>query len=63
MKQKVNSCKGDQIKLVEKDFSFIEQEIDEDWILRTGRDEQKSYIKEKVKVPAFKEYIQLKEKC
>ena len=63
MKQKVNSCKGDWIKLVEKDFSFIEQEIDEDWISRTGRYEYKRYIKEKVKVAAFKEYIQLKEKC
>jgi hypothetical protein len=63
MKQKVNSCKGDWIRLVEKDFLFIEQEIDEDWISRTGKDEYNSYIKGKVKVAAFREYIQLKEKC
>ena len=63
MKQKVNACKGDWIKLIEKDFLFIEEEINEDWISRTGKDEYNSYIKEKVKVAAFNEYIQLKQKC
>ena len=63
---RVNACKGDRIKLIEKDFLFIEEEINEDWISRTGKDEYNSYIKEKVKVAAFNEYIQyiqLKQKC
>ena len=54
MKQTENSCKGDWISLVRNDFSFIEDEINDEWILKTGKDEYYKYIKEQVKNAAFK---------
>ena len=63
MKHNVNSCKGDWISLIRNDFSFIEVDINEDWISSTGKEEYIKYIKKKVKTAAFKEYCELKRKC
>ena len=62
-KRKVNSCKGDWISLLRNYFSFIEMDINDDWISSTGKEEYNKYIKQKVKTAAFKEYCELKQKC
>ena len=62
-KQKVNSCKGDWISLLRNDFSFIEMDINEDWIASSEKEKYNKYIKQKVKTAAFKEYCELKLKC
>ena len=63
MKQKENSCKGDWILLIRQDFLFIDVDMDDDWIDATGKEEYDKYIKEKVKLAAFKEYCEFKQKC
>ena len=37
--------------------------MNEDWISTTGKEEYRKHIKEKVRVAAFKQYCELKQKC
>ena len=37
MKQTENSCKGDWISLVRNYFYFIQGEMNDDWISKTGK--------------------------
>ena len=61
LKQKEIACKGDWIHLIRKDFSLIEEDINEDQIVNTPKDVYKKWVKEKVKTAVFKEYLKLKE--
>ena len=63
LKQKENSYKGDWILLIRQDFLFIDVDMGDYWIATTGKEEYNKYIKEKVKLAAFKEYCELKQKC
>ena len=61
MKQTESNCKGDWYRLLENDFKFIDEQIDEDKIKSYTKEEYKKVIKKKVKDAAFKEYIKEKE--
>ena len=52
-KQKEEAVKGDWIKLIEKDFSFIGKEMDENKIKETSKSAYKKWIKREVKKAAF----------
>ena len=62
MSQKENYLKCDWIRMLMKDFNFIEEQIDEERIKSTPKEIYRKYINNKVHVGAFKYYIQLKEK-
>ena len=61
LKQKEDACKGDWIHLIRKDFSLLEEDLNEDQISNTPKDVYKKWVKEKVKTAVFKEYLKLKE--
>ena len=56
-KQKEEAVKGDWIKLIEKDFSFIGKEMDENKIKETSKSAYKKWIKREVKKAAFESYL------
>ena len=60
-KQTENNCKGDWYRLLENDFKFIGEQIDEKEIKSFKKEEYKKVIKNKVKEAAFKEYLKEKE--
>ena len=61
LKQKENSCKGDWIHLLRKDFAFIEEDICDENIQNTPKDIYKLWVRKKVEKAAFKNYLTLKE--
>ena len=61
LKQKEDACKGDWIHLIRKDFSLLEEDLNEDQISNTPKYVYKKWVKEKVKTAVFKEYLKLKE--
>ena len=61
-KQKEKPCKGDWCEIIKKDFNFIGEELDEDFIKQTPKDIYSKYIKQKVQQAAFNSYIEIKEK-
>ena len=62
MKQKESNTKGDWFRMLMKDFEFIGVEMDEEAIKNTSKEVYYKDIKKKVKVGAFKYFIQIKEK-
>ena len=60
--KKEKPCKGDWCEMIEKDFNFIGEEIDEDFIKQTPKYIYSNYIKQKVQQAAFNSYIEIKEK-
>ena len=61
LKQKENSCKGDWIHLLREDFAFLEEDICDEIIQNTPKDIYKLWVRKKVKMAAFKNYLILKE--
>ena len=59
-KQKETPNKGDWVNLLNEDFNFIEEKMDEEEIAGKSAEVYKKEIKEKVRKYAFKEYIRLK---
>ena len=59
-KQKEESTKGDWIKLVEKDFLFIEANMNDEEIKTMSKNKYKTWVKEKVKKAAFESYVKEK---
>ena len=60
MKQKESHTKGDWFRMLMKDFEFIGVEMDEEAIKNTPKEVYYKDIKQKVKVGAFKYFIQIK---
>ena len=58
-KQTTNSCKGDWIELLRKDFAFIGDTLDDTFVSSFGRKSYKRYIEQKVKEAAFNYYKSL----
>ena len=56
LKQKESSIKGDWVKTLDKDFQFIKKIQNDDDILKQGKSEYFSHIKEKVEKAAFTLY-------
>ena len=54
MSQKENNLKGDWIRMLMKDFDFIEEQIDEERIKSTPKEGYRKYINNKVHEGAFK---------
>jgi hypothetical protein len=63
LKQKESSLKGDWIQLLRKDFEFIKEDFSEDIILKSSKHVYNRYVKQKVQLSAFNEYLQMKQKC
>ena len=63
MKQKESSVKGDWIQLLRKDLEFMKEDFSEDIILKSSKDVYNRYVKQKVKLSAFNEYLEMKQKC
>ena len=61
-KQAELPCKGDWVLLVRKDFNFIGENIDVNFILSTSKEDYQKFIKNRVQKAAFNSYIQLKDK-
>ena len=61
LKKKEESANGDWIKLLEKDFLFIECEMDEETIAATPKETYKKNIKNMINKSAFKYFMQIKE--
>ena len=56
LKQKESSIKGDWVKTLDKDFQFIEKIQNDDAIIKQGKNQYFSHIKEKVEKAAFTLY-------
>ena len=61
-KQKTNSCRGDWYELLKKDFIFIGETLDDEFVSSFDHEAYKKYIKNKVKQAAFKYYKSLQSK-
>ena len=61
IKQKEENCKGDWFRLLQNDFKFIGEELNEEHIKSFSKEAYKKNIKHKVKEAAFKEYLKEKE--
>jgi hypothetical protein len=59
-KQKEAPLKGDWFKLIQKDFEFMEIDLDEEEIKRTPRETYRKKINELIKIAAFKELTEMK---
>ena len=59
-KQEMSPCKGDWALLIKKDFEFIGEQINQNFILNTSKKDYSKYIKNKVQSAAFESYLQLK---
>ena len=59
-KQKETKTKGDWLQLIEEDFEFIGEQMDEEKIKSTPKEEYRKLIKEKVEKAAFSQLIELK---
>ena len=60
-KQKEETTKGDWYELLMKDFKFIEDDMIEEAIKSTTKQEFKNKIKKQVKEVAFKEFMKIKQ--
>ena len=56
-KQEESSCKGDWMLLIRKHFEFIEENMDQRFILNSSEEDYNQYIKTKVQNAAFESYI------
>ena len=56
----MSPCKGDWALLIKKDFEFIGEQINQNFILNTSKKDYSKYIKNKVQSAAFERYLQLK---
>ena len=61
-KQKESHIKGDWFRMLISDFEFIEEEINEDFIISIPKEDYRKFINNKIKAGVFKYYMQLKEK-
>ena len=61
-KQKEQTTKGDWFELLEKDFKFIKEDMDENKIKSMDKKSYKKYIKEKVTKSAFEHFMAEKKK-
>ena len=61
MKQQKSPNKGDCVLQIITDFEFIDEQINEDFIRNTSKEEYSKYIKQKVEKAAFTMYLQMKE--
>ena len=61
VKQREDSCKGDWYRILQNDFKFIGEEINEIDIKSYSKAQYKKIIKSKVKEAAFIEYMKEKE--
>jgi hypothetical protein len=61
MKQKESHLKGDWYRMVLSDFDFIEEEIDEEVIKSTPKEDYRKLINSKIKAATYKYYMKLKE--
>ena len=59
-KQKETKTKGDWLQLIEEDFEFIGEQMDEEKIKSTPKEEYRKFIKEKVEKAAFSQLMELK---
>ena len=57
IKQKESHLKGDWYRMLISDFEFIEEDIDEDFIKNTPKEDYREYINIKIKEGAFKNYM------
>ena len=62
LKQKEDSLKGDWFRSLKEDFSFIGEEINDDLICSIPKYEYRKLIKQKIRKPAFVDYMALKGK-
>ena len=62
LKQKDTHIKGDWFRTLVKDFEFIQEDMNEDVIKNTPREEYRKIIKRKVMAGAYKYYMEQKEK-
>ena len=62
LKQKESPLKGDWYQMLIKDFKFIEEDLNDDKVNTTEKEEYRKIVKEKVKTSAFKYLIKEKEK-
>ena len=62
MKQKESHLKGDWYRTIINDFKFIEEEINEDFIKNTPKEDYRGYINNKIREGAFQYYMKRKEK-
>ena len=62
LKQKEYSLKGDWFQTLQKDFSFIGEEIDDRNISNMSKYQYKIYIQKKIQKASFKYYLSLKDK-
>jgi hypothetical protein len=61
LKQKQCANKGDWINIVQKDFEFIGEQIDEEEMRNTPRETHRKKIKEKVGKAAFRQLLDMKQ--
>ena len=61
MKQQKSPNKGDCVLQIITDFEFIDEQINEDFIRNTSKEEYSKYIKLKVEKATFRKYLQMKE--
>ena len=59
-KQKECPVKGDWVNLIEEDFKFIGERMNDDTIKNMSKNEYKVWVKKKVEEAAFKSYIEEK---
>ena len=59
-KQKEDSVKGDWVRLVKKDYLFIEEEMNDENIKTMTKNQFKSWVKKRVEKAAFSSYIKEK---
>jgi hypothetical protein len=61
LKQKEDPLKGDWIHLIQKDYEFIQEDLNDDFLKSIPKDIFLKQVKEKVTKAAFKSYLLLKE--
>ena len=61
LKQKEEKTKGDWYEMLQKDFEFIGEEVNDEGIKNTDKLASKKMVKEKAKKAAFECYIRRKE--
>ena len=61
MKQQKSPNKGDCVLQIITDFEFIDEQINEDFIRNTSKEEYSKYIKLKVEKATFRKYLQMKD--
>ena len=62
LKQKESPLKGDWYLMLKKDFEFIEEDMNDDKVKNTGKEEYRKIVKAKVQISSFKYLLKEKEK-